>query len=258
MTTFEATLKQFQDYILKQDSAIRKEITNTAQMGVESRLKIYRNAYYLRLLEVLACDFGMLKTYLGRECFDRLGREYIDAFPSSSASVIVFGHYFPDFLSRRSDITNEQLELAQFEWALEKARPVSVVSHVAAEQLSRIAPDVWADIRFTLNPTVEIFESSWKAPQFWRAIAKDLPLPAVESNKTPEMSLIWAGKGIAHFCALDAQSRCFLDALKSGKNFGEVCEALCQVMAEEKVGEFAGRYLNQWIVDQIIVDFKVM
>lgn len=257
MSKFEVTFKNFQNYILNQDATIHSEVNDAYQIEVKSRLQIYRTAYYLRLLEVLAYDFGRLKTYIGEERFNQLGRAYIAAHPSYSPSILEFGHCFPEFLSTQKKVEKEQLELAQFELALEKVRPISVTSKITVGQLNDIAPEAWADIEFILNPTVQVFESLWKGPQFWRAIANKLPYPAIEPVETPEKWLVWSGQGVANFYALTAQTSCFFEAFKAGKTFGEVCEALCDVMPEDSVGEFAGRYLNQWIFDGVIIEFRL-
>ncbi len=245
------TLEYFQNYILELDETITDEVTAKTR----ERLKIYRDGYYLRLLEVLSFDFSMFKRYVGASVFDRLGREYIDAHPSASVSILTFAFGFPDFLKKQAGILEDQLELAQFELVLEKARSVAIQDPFPVEQLRSITPDAWASLTFDLNPSAVQFESSYGGPFLWEALANDLPLPA--SDQTIEKWLIWGREGAAHFCALTSPLIVFFEAMVSGKCFGEVCERLCEQMPEEAVGEFAGRYLNQWIQDQIIVRFKV-
>lgn len=255
MTCSNIILKQFQDYILKQDPMIASQISSTSQIGIKTQLKIYQDGYYIRLLRILALSFEKLKTQIGQVRFDRLGRKYIDTHPSHSHSIFKFGHHFPDFLKNYSDLTASQLELAEFELILEKVRSISVPSQDIGEQLGKIVPEAWSEIKFTLNPTVQIFKASRNAPHLWRALSSNKSFTA--SKSVVENWLVWANQGSAHFCVLNKQTECFLDAFKAGKNFGEVCEMLCEMMQDTKVGEFTGRYLNQWIKDKIIVFFTM-
>jgi hypothetical protein len=257
VAVFKETMRSFQDFILNSNLNINLDVVSTPQLSAEDRLAIYREAYYLRLLEVLGWDFPVFKKYLGDELFERLGRSYIDAYPSRSPSILKFGRYFGNFLKTQEEIKSHHLEFAQFEWILENVRTFAGASQLSIEQLSSIQPEHWGEIRFALNPSIKRFESFWDAPNLWKAVSTDLPAPLIKKAESSENWLLWGDKGEAWFVALDAKTQCFFEGINDGKSFGEVCESLCDVMPESEAGEFAGRYLNQWIMERLIIKFYV-
>ena len=92
----------FQNFLLTDDPTIKNEIHTTQHFSVSDRLNIYRNAYYLRLIESLQLDYEMLHTILGDESFDELARQYIHTYPSTYRSISALGdknmqhHYFDE------------------------------------------------------------------------------------------------------------------------------------------------------------------
>ena len=67
----------FQNYLLQQNPCITFDIIGTTTVPVITRLNIYRDAYYLRLIEAFQQDYPALQALLGEKHFEQLCRNYI-------------------------------------------------------------------------------------------------------------------------------------------------------------------------------------
>ena len=102
MKQLAATDARFQDNVLTGNPAIDGEIEGNSAEFRDARLAIYRDAYRLRLIEVLGNDYDVLHAYLGDELFDALAGEYVAAHPSTFRNVRWFGGQFLRF--RRTEV----------------------------------------------------------------------------------------------------------------------------------------------------------
>ena len=82
MTGLKELQESFQRGVLAGDDSILGEIKGSAKESPDVLFGVYRNAYVLRLIEVLTEDYGQLHAYLGDARFAKLVRAYIAAHPS--------------------------------------------------------------------------------------------------------------------------------------------------------------------------------
>ena len=71
---------------------------SSAQTSIE-RLHVYANAYFARLLEVLASEFPALVNALGDELFEDFAFGYLQQFPSPSYTLSDLSAKFPEYLA---------------------------------------------------------------------------------------------------------------------------------------------------------------
>ena len=74
MTSLKELQESFQRGILAGDDAILGAIKDSAKEPRRALFGVYRNAYVLRLAEVLGEDYACLHAYLGDAAFARLVR----------------------------------------------------------------------------------------------------------------------------------------------------------------------------------------
>ena len=117
MSALTGTQAGFQAYVLAGDAAIVTDIAGADDAFRRTRLDIYYNAYRLRLAEVLATDYEILKAYIGDGIFDAIGRDYIAAHPSVFRNVRWFGGHLADFLRDEPRYAGQPIlaDLARFD-----------------------------------------------------------------------------------------------------------------------------------------------
>ena len=128
-------LKDFQDKfqraILAGDDAVLKDIPDGPHETKENLLGIYRDAYVLRLIDVIGADHERLHTYLGDDSFRAMARAYIAANPSRHRNARWFAQRLPEFLRSHEPYAKQPVlsELA----ALLGAIPLAIATGPGSE-----------------------------------------------------------------------------------------------------------------------------
>lgn len=82
-------------------------------IAIRTRIKIYQDAYQIRLRESISEDFSRVSEKLGPEGFKKIIHDYILTHPSTYVSLAEYSQNFPKFLK---NISIELCELAQIDW----------------------------------------------------------------------------------------------------------------------------------------------
>ena len=245
--------RDFQECMLKNDPDMRGQVVSTARADATERVRIYVEAYRLRLLEVLQDNYTGLHGLVGDEGFDRLGRAYIDAHPSTHPSVRWFSRHLEDFLRRTApyDAHPYLAEMAAFEWAQGLTFDAADEPVAGIEVMASIPPDAWAGLTFTLHAAVQRLALRWNIPQVWQALETG-ETPELQESDTPSSWLLWRADLLTHWRSLNEDEAWALDAVKDGRNFSELCEGLCRWHDASAVAMQAASFLKRWLTDGLI------
>ena len=230
------------------------QIVGDAHAAAEERVKVYVDGYRLRLLEVLEDNFAGLHTLVGDEEFDRLGRAYIDAHPSTHPSVRWFSKNLEIFLRDTPPYTDHPYlaEMAAFEWAQGLVFDAADDPMVDMQALASIPPETWAGLRFRFHASLRRLELAWNVPQAWMAMdAGDTP-PELVTADSPASWLLWRADLTTRWRSLGEDEAWALDAARDGETFAGLCEGLCRWHAAEAVALQAASYLKLWLNDGLI------
>lgn len=244
----------FQSYLLNANPAFQKHIVHTEKVPAQTRLAIYSNAYQLRLIEALGSNYPVLQVYLGCEQFEELSRAYLFAYPSSYRSIRWFGDQLAYFLRENTPYKEMPYlaELAQFEWALTLVFDAADSSILQVEEMGKLSPDAWINMRFTMHPSLYRLNLSWNVVQIWQAISDNKIPPEPVQNALPDNWVLWRKDLINQFCSLAVDEAWAMDAMLNEATFSEICEGLCQWFDEEEAGMRAASLLKGWILEGLI------
>lgn len=219
------------------------------------RLKIYQNAYQQRLSEALRTNFPAVHQLLGDEDFSDAAKSFISMSPPKTASIRWFGIGFSGFLERHEPYNScpAIAELAQFEWAMRHAIDAKDADRVKVKQLEDISPEQWADMSFTLHPSVTVLKLEWNAVQVWQALDNNNAPP--QPAESPATWLIYRKDNLMNAWrsseTLEAQS---LGLITNGKSFGDLCGYLLDYYQDsQKAISQAALWLKTWIEQGLLV-----
>ncbi|MFT4059836.1 MAG: DNA-binding domain-containing protein [Legionella sp.] len=262
MMTLLQLQKQFQAFLLSEQTEIHEAIVQTNAVCVETRLGIYRDAYILRLIDSLKANFPSLYLYLGTEEFNCLSRAYINAHPSSYRSIRWFGDVLAEFIKNYYPQDLHLAELADFEWKMTLAFDAADSSVIQVDEMAAVAAEAWSDLQFVMHPSVQRCNYFYKTVSLWQALMHDHDLPekelATEANawvmwRTPEYTI--------QFYSFSPEEAWAFDTLMQGTSFAVLCEGLCEWISSEEVGLRAASYLKKWIqwglIAQLVVKSEV-
>lgn len=255
MNALNELQNDFMGWLLRQQPELAAQIEETEKVPRQVRMDIYANAYRLRLLESLQDSFPALHTLLGDERFEALGFDYIAHQPSHHFSIRYFGHRLGDFLTGNSNYPQNTLlaEMARFEWAIRDAFDAGDQTPLTFDALTRLPPEKWADLTFTLHPSTRRINLSWDVPKLWQAIEEEQPPVEPEKNEYPIGWLIWRHELITHYRSLDVDEAWAIDAALDGASFTMICEGLCEWIDEMNAAERAAGFLAKWVNEGLVV-----
>jgi hypothetical protein len=251
---------QFQDYVLGVAPAVEAAVIGNVRGDPQTRLNIYAEAYRLRLLESLDTDYAALRSFVGAAQFERLGRAYIEAHPSDTASVRWFGRHLPEFLGAAVGYAAKPVlaELALFEWKKGEVFDAPDADPVRIEAVAAVPPQSWGEMRLLLHPTVRRLDLRWNAPAICQACEARKKAPRATAKARPQPWLLWRDEALdIRWRPLGADEAAAIDAAGEGRSFGELCELLCEWVEPEQAAMHAAGLLKRWIVDRLIADIEV-
>lgn len=250
MSSLRQLQEAFQAHVLCGRGGIEAEIAGTASVGPIERLRIYADAYRLRLLEALGTDYSGLKRLLGEDAFDRLGRAYIDAHPSDRRSIRWFGRHMAHFLANTGPYLNDPVlaEMAAFEWAQGEAFDAADDPSLTIEQMAALPPEAWPTLRFQPHASIRRLWLGWNVPAMWQAFDQGRrDVPPAEPVTPPLRWLVWRNERMVHWRSLAEDETAGFDHVVDECTFGEVCEVLCRWHDPAEVSLRAAAMLKTWI-----------
>lgn len=150
--------------------SLRRRIAGRSASVVDARMAVYSHAYAARLVEVLAGDYGALRSMLEEDVFAWYAHRYVAAHPSRHPNLNRFGARLPAFL-RRERAPRRAVDLARFELALTRAFDAPYEEPMAPDVPLALPAARWATARLVVNPSVQILRLSAAAVDFhaaWR------------------------------------------------------------------------------------------
>jgi hypothetical protein len=248
--------RALQSHIVDGDTALADSIDSSAQISAATRLRIYSDAYRLRLIEAMQANYPVLEKLIGADDFSRLTQLYLAVHPSRHFSIRWFGHELASFLAVCAEYSDKPWlgELAEWEWKIAAAFDARDKNLLTVDDLAKVAPDDWPALRFTLHPSVQRIALSTNAAAIAKAAGNDESLPTGAQLEQRGEWLIWRRDLVVRFRSLDPVEAAAIDSLRSGATFGELCEVIAVHIDAEAVPGKAAELLRIWIDEQLLAE----
>ena len=213
----------FLNWVTDGDQSIHPAITDSKQSPRDVRLAIYKDAYVLRLQEVLEDDFEMTAQLC--DDWDAVSHAYIDAHPSTSFSVQDFGAGFPQFLQDNPTLSQAGLlaEMATFEWAMLQSFLAKDQSLLTMEHLQQLNETTWPAARFCFAEHVYVVAHHWSVGTMWQGEQGD--------RDELQYTLVWRQNRETYFQLLTKTEAKLAPLFQESLPFAKLCE-----QAEECLG----------------------
>ncbi|GAB2510856.1 hypothetical protein GCM10027084_27500 [Pseudoxanthomonas sangjuensis] len=217
----------------------------------DARLRIYADAYRLRLADVLAHDFPVLHAWIGEDAFGELAESYLRAHPSRHPSVRHFGRHFAAWLREREGTAPGWAELAEFEWLQGEVFDAVDAPVASIEDAARLPPAAWPSLRLQLQPAMRLRALPAAIPALVEAHNAGRPLPPFAAGEIADW-LLWR-RGFEVFWRRPEPGEAGLLALaRDGAGFAELCERLGDDLPETDAALRAAGLLKRWLADGLV------
>jgi hypothetical protein len=257
-------LKDFQDKfqraILSGDDAILKDIPDGPHETKVNLLGIYRDAYALRLIDVIAADHERLHTYLGDDSFRAMARAYIARYPSCHPNARWFAQQLPEFLRAHEPYKKQPVlgELAALERALNDAFDGADAPVVSMADLAALPPEIWGGISFVRHPTATSFAVSTNVGAIWTALKAGKEPPPAQLSEAPARILVWRHQTTPMFREMSAEETMMWEEAGKGARFADLCTMLAvyndPATAPARAAGFLKAWLDAGLLTQVVAD----
>jgi len=239
--------QQMMDFLVDGNSSIESSIIEQGKISNQVRLNIYKNAYQVRLKEVIDNDHPILGQYLGDDLFEQMVSNYLHRHPSNYTSLRHYADHLPHFLTSQPPFSEHPIisEIAHFERLLLVAFDAANAERFSLEQLQGIADEQWPTLVFRFHPSVQLAHYNWNSVESWQALKTErTPEPASQKKNT---WLLWRNhERLTEFRSLNEEELQLLQMILSGENFASICQQLLSSNSDD-VSQLALSYLVTWI-----------
>ena len=245
---------RFIDYLTDGSAGMESLIEAKDQTEQQTRLYIYKNAYRIRLRQVLETDHEMLWTYLGDELFEQLVNGYLDSHPSHYTSLRYFCDQLPGYLVNTAPFNQHPIlaEIATFERLLMDVFDAGEADRAGLPELRALNTDDWPAMHLRFHPGVQLLQTDWNSIESWKAL-KDEKEPPAASNAASQHWLLWRSMDrLSQFRPIEDDEHALLSRALSGKAFSELCEALLDWHPVDEVSVVSLRYITEWLDQGLI------
>lgn len=248
MNTLFTQQEALQSYLLAEDEEIFSMIDTPPIGNINTRLNVYREAYYLRLIEVIQSDFETLYELLGEENFNTLARQYIETYPSCYFSLDDYAKDFTSFIKKY--VSECDYEIAHFEWTIAEIRLLKAEAFIIESDLQAISRENWGALSFTIQSHARIMTYQHNVLYFYEESKRG------DINNTCDI-LVWQKAHVPFYLSLSHDQKMLFNALREGASFITLCEMMCAFMLDESVPGFVSETLREFIKDELITGFTV-
>jgi hypothetical protein len=194
----------------------------------QAGLSVYRNTIAKGCVDALAANFPTVLSMVGEDWFRAAAALFAREAPPASAALLDYGEDFPAWLDRFPPAHDLPYVtgIAHLDRLWTEALFAAEAPALTAEALSALAPDVLAEMRLRLRPSVRFAAFEADLPSLWRAArdgSEDLDL-----SETPETLLLVRHDGAVRGRVAGAAETEFLRACRAGQTLAQAAERAAQ------------------------------
>lgn len=246
-------LKDFQDRfqrsILEGDDEILGHIPDGPKETKQNLLGVYRDAYVLRLIEVVGSDHERLRNYLGEDAFNDMARAYIASQPSHHPNARWFTRGLPEFLKANEPYSCHPIigELASLEKALNDAFDGVDAPVLGMSDLAAIPPQEWGQLTFAPHPTATLIDAHTNVTAIWSALKDGSEPPPVTTSDETTRIVTWRHELMPMLRKMTAEEAMMWEEAIKGTNFENLCELIAFYDDAAGAPARAAGYLKGWL-----------
>lgn len=194
------------------------------------RLALYRRTILSNYRKALAASYPVVRRLTGATFFQAAVDAFVQACPSTSGDLNIYGADFGDFLAGYSPASHLEYlaDVARLEWVIDEAQRAREAVHVPEALLGALAvvrPRRLPDLRFVLDPSCRLLASPYPILRIWRTNQPGYTGDdRVMLDEGPDRLLVRRGPDGVSIERVPAGDHAWLAALQRGATLGASIE----------------------------------
>ena len=195
-------------------------------IAAEARLRMYANNSRAVFEQALDQTFPVVRRRVGDDYFRQLAHHYRRAHPSGAGDLHEVGRCFADFLADHLSGSPYAwlAELARLEWAVADAAVAADVPAVSVESLAGLAPDVLADVRLRLVPSLRRVAAPVPVLSLWQANQPGMESCSTDLAAGPQCVVVHRAPEGVQLRSVGSAEFEFVAAVERGRTLAEALE----------------------------------
>lgn len=231
-----------------------RELHNLSPVGkltLEQAFQIYHRGYINRLTQSLKGTFEAVAWVLGEALFAELCRHYIEAQPSVSYNLSVYGETFPGFI--KDSATTKGIpflsDLARFEWTYKEVLEAPTPEPLPIEQIRELLSQ--EDVHIGMIEGMRVFSSDYSVQDIWKC-RKDPAYMFEDINwSVPEHLLIYKKQQRVLTQRLSKAEAVILQELQEGASLAEAFSHHANELSPEKITSLIEMMMRNGIIADV-------
>jgi hypothetical protein len=253
MTTVPKRLKTIQDWfggVITQNMEVdippsSEYIVATEELSAESRMRLYNESYWIRLLNTLHEEYPLLTGILGKDDFNsEIGVPYLTAHPPNHWSLNLLGKELFGYLVKHYEGENRSfiLQAAEVDWACQHCFfAVSYPNIDLALYVGEKAEEL-LDLPLRMQSYTHILKTDGHLLHYREAIIKNENESFQLDTSTTHHFILFRNKFLnMDWDILEPQEYILLTHIKNGDTIGEALEKV-------EVDEQVAFWVQKWLI----------
>ena len=192
------------------------------------RAQVYRNSGILACVEALRSNNLRLAAVMGDAFFSALARDYADAEPPSTRSLVGYGVSLAHFIAAAESEHGLPwlADIARLDRGWLNAHLAPDADPLAPGALAEIDGSTLMVSTLTMHPSLNIIDIEWAVASLWTDLKSgELPNRQMHLACRSEHVLFWRPEGEVRMRVLHPGEHAFLSSAMSQSPLGDACEA---------------------------------
>lgn len=217
-------------------------VMSDARLDASDRLGIYANMYFLRLRDVLAQQFPVLRGFVEADHFHNLAVDYLAACRPAHPSLRNLGSRLPGFVATHALAESRPwlAEVALLEWTLIDLFDGADASVLALEDVRELGGEAFAELPLAPIPCLRLVPVRHRIDACWA----EPPEPPVSE---PTTILVWRPALEVEHRPVEEEEAALLRTLMLGTTPAQLCERMAEQRSEDDAATEAFGLLARWI-----------
>jgi hypothetical protein len=227
MPRFSETQSLFASAVRDAKAPVPGTVTSHSAPRPLRRFNVYRNNFYVSLIDMLAGRYPVVQRLVGEEFFRAMAKAFIEEQPPRSALILSYGGGFADFLSSFPPVADVPYlpDIARLEWARHMAYHAADATPLGVKDFAAIPAEKVAALTLSLHPSLSVVASAFPIVAIWETNTADEQVRPINTAAGGEDALVLRPHMSVEVRRLPPGAALFIGGLSKGHTLGEAFEA---------------------------------